>query len=95
MGSQDSCSETVDVAADIFNESRQVTVSDTYNPNVDVVLFDGDCSDLLKDIPSNSVDLIITSPPYNIGQKYEKKNVLSVISKGYGACNCGVGSGDR
>ena len=57
MGSQDSRSETVDVAADIFNKPRQVTVSDTYSTDADVVLFDGDCSDLLNDIPSNSVNL--------------------------------------
>ena len=25
----------------------------------------GDCLELLKDIPDNSIDVIITSPPYN------------------------------
>ena len=34
MGSQDSRIETVDVGADIFDEPRQVTVSDTYNADV-------------------------------------------------------------
>ena len=81
MGSQDSRLETVDVAADIFNEPRQITVSDAYHANVDVVLFDGDCNDLLKDIPSNSVDLVITSPPYNIGKRYEKKTSLESYLK--------------
>ena len=28
---------------DLFNEPRQITVSDTYNIDADVVLFDGDC----------------------------------------------------
>lgn len=36
-----------------------------------LTLFNGDCSELLKSIPSNSVDLIITSPPYCIGKAYE------------------------
>ena len=36
---------------DLFNEPREITVSDTYDPNMDVVLFDGDCSALLKNIP--------------------------------------------
>lgn len=27
----------------------------------------GDCLEVMKDIPDNSVDLIITSPPYNLG----------------------------
>lgn len=30
-------------------------------------LLQGDCLELMKDIPDGSVDLIITSPPYNIG----------------------------
>ena len=66
---------------EMFRKSRQVTVSDIYDATADVVLFNGDCGDLLKNIPSNSVDLVITSPPYNIGKKYEKENVLTVISK--------------
>lgn len=32
----------------------------------------GDCRDLIKNIPSESVDLVVTSPPYNIGKKYGK-----------------------
>ena len=65
----------------IFNKPRQITVSDTYDADVDVTLFEGDCSSLLKNIPSNSVDLVITSPPYNIGKKYEKKTSLQSYLK--------------
>lgn len=36
-----------------------------------MTLFLGDCYDLLRSIPDNSVDLIITSPPYCIGKAYE------------------------
>lgn len=68
-------------SGDIFNEPRQITVSDIYDTNVDVVLVEGDCNELLKNIPSNSVDLIITSPPYNIGKKYEKKTSLASYLK--------------
>lgn len=32
----------------------------------------GDCRKLLKDIPDNSVRLVVTSPPYNIGKPYGK-----------------------
>jgi len=52
---------------------REILISGTYDANANVVLFNGDCSKLLTDIPSNSVDLVITSPPYNIGKKYEEK----------------------
>lgn len=31
----------------------------------------GDCIDILSKLPSSSIDLIITSPPYNTGKSYE------------------------
>ena len=34
----------------------------------------GDVLDSLKEIPSNSVHLVITSPPYNVGKNYDKHN---------------------
>ena len=36
-------------------------------------LYDGDCMDLLESMPSESVGLVISSPPYNIGKAYETK----------------------
>ena len=68
---------------DICNENRHIIVSDMYNREADVVLFNGDCSSLLKDIPSGSIDLVITSPPYNIGKKYEKKTSLESYLDSY------------
>jgi len=32
----------------------------------------GDCEEILKSFPDNSVDVVITSPPYNIGGKYKE-----------------------
>jgi hypothetical protein len=32
--------------------------------------------DFMRSLPSNSVKLIVTSPPYNIGKSYEKKDSL-------------------
>ena len=40
------------------------------NENIRIEL--GDCRELLKTIPDNSVTLVVTSPPYNIGKKYGK-----------------------
>lgn len=37
----------------------------------------GDCLELMKTIPDGSVDLTITSPPYNIGKEYERRVALS------------------
>lgn len=41
-----------------------------------VVLFNGDCLDLLGSIPDQTIQLVVTSPPYNIGKSYEKKTSL-------------------
>lgn len=34
-------------------------------------IISGDCREALKTLPSNSVNLIVTSPPYNVGINYE------------------------
>jgi len=36
-----------------------------------ITLYKGDCSELLSQIPDESVDLIVTSPPYCMGKAYE------------------------
>lgn len=38
-----------------------------------IVVYPGDCLELLKSIPDESIKLVITSPPYNLGKEYEKK----------------------
>ena len=42
-----------------------------YKDTNDITLFKGDCQRLLRQLPSESVDLIVTSPPYCIGKAYE------------------------
>src|SRR5438270_3215983 len=42
----------------------------------DATLFQGDCLRLLKKIPDASVQVIITSPPYNVGKIYERRQKL-------------------
>jgi len=44
-----------------------------YHPKGFIILYKGNTLDFLKEIPSNTIELIITSPPYNVGKKYEKK----------------------
>src|SRR3546814_13583661 len=36
----------------------------------------GDCKDLLRSLPDASVDLVVSSPPYNIGKEYEIRQSL-------------------
>jgi adenine-specific DNA-methyltransferase len=48
-------------------------IAEQFNLSESVVLYYGDCLDLLNTIPDESLQLIVTSPPYNIGKEYEKK----------------------
>ncbi len=48
-------------------------VSKNFHPSASLVLYEGDCRELLKQIPTGSIKLIVTSPPYNIGKAYETR----------------------
>jgi adenine-specific DNA-methyltransferase len=48
-------------------------ISPRYTPQAQAVLHVGNCLDLLSEISSQSVQLVVTSPPYNIGKPYEKR----------------------
>jgi len=51
--------------------SKQKNISNQFDPQADIIVFNGDTNDLIKTIPDNFVKLIITSPPYNLGKAYE------------------------
>ncbi len=55
----------------LFTERPQI--ADQYAPSESTVVYQGDCLDLLQTIPDGSQQLIVTSPPYNIGKEYEQK----------------------
>ncbi len=48
-----------------------------YDRTASVTLHGGDRLELLAQIPSVEARLIVTSPPYNIGKKYEKRLVFA------------------
>jgi adenine-specific DNA-methyltransferase len=48
-------------------------ISSSFNGKEKIVLYHGNCLNLLDQIPNKSIQLIVTSPPYNIGKEYEKK----------------------
>lgn len=52
-------------------------ISSTFSKDAKIVLHNGDCIDLLRSLPDNSVQLFITSPPYNLGKEYEKRTELA------------------
>jgi len=47
-------------------------------PDADAVLYEGRCEDLLASMPAGSSQLIVTSPPYNIGKSYERRTSLDL-----------------
>jgi len=46
-------------------------IYNNYSESNKVTLHNGDCIELLKNLPDESVDLVVTSPPYCIGKAYE------------------------
>ncbi len=47
--------------------------STIFDKKADIIFFNGDVNDLLKEIPDEFIQLIVTSPPYNLGKEYEEK----------------------
>jgi len=53
-----------------------VKISNKWNSDSILCLFQGDCLELLDSIPDAAIQLVVTSPSYNIGKKYEKRQPL-------------------
>jgi adenine-specific DNA-methyltransferase len=51
----------------------KIAINGSFDLNEQAVVYHGDCLRLLRQIPDNAIQLIVTSPPYNIGKEYEKK----------------------
>jgi adenine-specific DNA-methyltransferase len=60
-------------ANNLSEYNRNLTISEKFDYSESIVLFPGDCLSLLKTIPDESIQLVVTSPPYNIGKEYEKR----------------------
>jgi len=50
---------------------ESIIVANNFDTSADLVLFQGNCLDLLSQIPNQFVKLVVTSPPYNLGKPYE------------------------
>ena len=57
-----------------MNEEMQIY--DHFEPQARLVIYQGDCLDFLRVIPDRSIQLIVTSPPYNLGKEYESRSSL-------------------
>lgn len=56
-----------------IKSSELTTNPEYYNPTLGSILVQGDALEQLNKIQSESVQLVVTSPPYNIGKEYEKR----------------------
>ena len=49
-------------------------------------LYNGDCLEIMKDIPNKTIDLVLIDPPYNIGKDFGNNkdtwNILNEIKNG-------------
>ncbi len=52
--------------------------ADRFDPHADLILYPGDVNDFVATLPDGTVQLIVTSPPYNLGKNYE--NRVSIAS---------------
>jgi len=61
---------------------NKIAISEKFTPSNRVVVYPGGCLDLLKTVPDGAIQLVVTSPPYNIGKEYEKKlNLKNYIAQ--------------
>jgi len=51
-------------------------ISPEFSKTARTVLFQGDCLNFLATLPDQSMQLVVTSPPYNLGKSYERKDEL-------------------
>jgi adenine-specific DNA-methyltransferase len=56
---------------------KEYKIADRFMIDERAVVYPGECTDLFRQIPDESVRLIVTSPPYNLGKEYEKRLKLS------------------
>ena len=60
----------------MFTVRREARDHTTYAPENDYTLYPGPCERFLEQIKGRQVQLFVTSPPYNIGKRYEKRRTL-------------------
>ena len=56
---------------------NKFTIASEFSPSNDLTLKRGNCLPFLESLPENCAQLVVTSPPYNVGKEYEKRQTLS------------------
>jgi 16S rRNA G966 N2-methylase RsmD len=88
-------------AVRVVVENGELFIVDVIGPNAviemptesePVVVVNGDCLEVLRAMPADSVDLVLTDPPYNCGKEYgngcddERKDYIKWLGKVFGEC---------
>ena len=55
------------------NNSIELVESSTYKQSFDVLIANTDTLEFLRTVPDQTVGLVVSSPPYNIGKSYESR----------------------
>ena len=42
----------------------------------EIKIIQGDCLEVMEEIPANSIDLVVADPPYNLGKDYGNNHDL-------------------
>ncbi len=58
--------------------AQNQSIAEKFSLSERIVVYPGDCLEMLREIPDESMQLIVTSPPYNIGKEYEKRLHLDI-----------------
>ncbi|MCF8169455.1 MAG: site-specific DNA-methyltransferase, partial [Rhodoferax sp.] len=65
-------------------ESSKTPLAENFDIEARAVVFHGRCEDFLSTLPQGSMQLVVTSPPYNLGKSYEKRVHLDQYLKWQG-----------
>ncbi len=56
----------------MFMFTRDINLSNNFDPKEQVVLYYGGCLELLKQIPDKKIQLIVTSPPTTLAKNMKR-----------------------
>lgn len=54
----------------------KLLIASEYSARHQAVFHQGDCVEFMRGMPDEAAQLVVTSPPYNLGKKYEKRENL-------------------